>query len=293
MIAVQRGRWREAEQESLRASAILRKQCTGVAWERTSVERNLAFALLHQGRLKELASLVPRLLREARECGDLYAEVALSTSSLVSVLLAADQPERAREESQAAIARWSREGFHLQHLYKLLLDVQIDCYVGDVGGAYRRVVELDPRVRRSMLLRFQLLRIFYLAMRSRVTAACAASAQGEARARMLTSASRDARALMREGLTCATAFGRLTQAIIAWSAGDRERGLEELAAAERGLEEADMMLSVAITRWRRGSLVGGAEGRALIVSAEEAMHAEGIAVPYRLVDAHAPGFLFR
>src|SRR5262245_26840486 len=124
------------------------------------------------------------------------------------------------------------------------------------------MLDAEPRVRRSLILRFQLLRIFYRGTRSRVLAAYAGCEIGSTRARLLAVARREARALEREGLGFATAFGQLTLAIAAWSEGDREGAVHFLEAAERAFEQADLILGAAVTRWRRVEIIGGAEGKA-------------------------------
>jgi hypothetical protein len=41
---------------------------------------------------------------------------------------------------------------------------------------------------------------------------------------------------------------------------------------------------------RRGELLGGEEGRALVVASEAALRAEGVVRPDRIADMLAPGF---
>ncbi len=52
----------------------------------------------------------------------------------------------------------------------------------------------------------------------------------------------------------------------------------------------DMSLLSSIIRRRRGELLGGDTGIALISSAELAMGAQGIVNPARLSEIYAPGF---
>ena len=55
-------------------------------------------SLTHLGEVAELSRRRPILLQEARERGDLYATMNLSTYSFSIVRLAADEPDRARDE---------------------------------------------------------------------------------------------------------------------------------------------------------------------------------------------------
>jgi hypothetical protein len=59
------------------------------------------------------------------------------------------------------------------------------------------------------------------------------------------------------------------------------------SSAEAGV---DMSLLSSIIRRRRGELLGGDTGIALISSAELAMGAQGIVNPARLSEIYAPGF---
>ena len=55
-------------------------------------------------------------------------------------------------------------------------------------------------------------------------------------------------------------------------------------------ENGDMALCVALARHRLGALLGGDEGRALIMQAEQWMASQGIARPDRVLALFAPGF---
>jgi hypothetical protein len=51
-----------------------------------------------------------------------------------------------------------------------------------------------------------------------------------------------------------------------------------------------MMLYAAAARWQRGRILGGEEGRALVVSAERWMTEQGIVNKARMAAMLAPGF---
>ena len=66
------------------------------------------------------------------------------------------------------------------------------------------------------------------------------------------------------------------------------RAVDALEEAERVLDAAHMRLFAASARHRRGELVGGDEGRALVDAATAAFRAEGVRAPDRMIDVFAP-----
>ena len=90
------------------------------------------------------AVIVWKLGEVARERGDLYAAMNLSTYSLSVVRLAADEPDAAREEIRRVIGQWSREGYHVQHNDQVWASVQIDLYQGDGAAAWERITRHWP-----------------------------------------------------------------------------------------------------------------------------------------------------
>ncbi len=107
------------------------------------------------------------MLKEARERDDLYEETNLSLVIRTFLRLAADEPERARSELAEVMAKWSHQGFHVQHMNRLFDDVQIDLYLGDGATAWRRLADEWPALQRSHMLRVQQVRILMLHLRAR------------------------------------------------------------------------------------------------------------------------------
>src|SRR6185369_1771775 len=97
--------------------------------------------------------------------------------------------------------------------------------------------------------------------------AAAAGAAPPRRLELLRAASRDARALGRMRLKVTAAYSASLRSGIAAGRGDRDRARDLLAEAEAGFLALGMMLDVAASRRRRGELLGGDEGRALVASA--------------------------
>src|SRR5262249_11159934 len=153
-----------------------------------------------------------------RERDDVYGETNFILILGTLVRLAADEPDRAREELSRIMGRWSRQGFHLQHLHYLHDQVQIDLYQGDGLSAWRRLTEHRPLVERSHLLRVQMVRIYISWARAR--SALAAAAQVPQPEPFLRAAEHNARAMWREGAGWGPALAQMVRAGAASSRGD-------------------------------------------------------------------------
>jgi hypothetical protein len=81
----------------------------------------------------------------------------------------------------------------------------------------------------------------------------------------------------------------LVRAGVAAHRGDRARAIEHLQSAEAGFTRDGMALHRTICRWRRGSLIGGDTGRALVQESREWMLEQGVKDPDRMNNVHAPG----
>lgn len=258
------GRWTLAQTECDRAASIFRDRCTGVAWELDTTQAFALWGLSHQGDVAELSRRWPILLNEARDRGDLYAVMNLSTYLMSIVRLAADDPDTADRELRQTMAQWSREGYHVQHNDALWAAVQIALYRGD-GPAARALIEQSwPALRRSLLLRVQFIRTSMRFLRARAALAAAValrrSRPAESRS-LLAVARRAARRLDRERMPCPTAYARLIDGALAAIVGDSSRAVPRLTEAIICFEAVDMRLCAAATRRRLGELLGGTRGR--------------------------------
>ena len=92
------GRWPTRSRRATGPRPIFRDRCTGVAWELDTAHAFALWALSPPGRAGRAARRWPVLLNEARERGDLYAAMNLSTYIMSIVRLAADDPDAARDE---------------------------------------------------------------------------------------------------------------------------------------------------------------------------------------------------
>lgn len=287
------GRFRKCFEMEERALPILREHCTGVAWEIDAAEMFALFGLVWLGEWNRVILRVPVILKEAQERGDLFLVTSIRTRFLYGVYLAADDPERARAEQSPAIEAWSQQGFHLQHYWDLLARVETNLYSGDPLAAWNHTAERWPALANSVLLHMQYGRIESRNLRARAALASAALCaesrrQGQAED-FLREAERDARSLEREKMDWANALARLVRAAVAASRGDRPTAVALLTSAERELQAVDVGHYTAACRRRRGELLGGDEGKALVEGADAWMAAQNIRNPGRFAAMLSPG----
>jgi len=282
------GNWKEAHVHCDRACVIFRERCTGVHWERDTASAFGLWALSHMGEIAELGRQGPRLLAEARDRGDRYAVMNLSTYLLSIVRLAADESELARDEVGQAIAHWSRGGYHVQHNDQAWGMAQIELYAGRGGAAWDLITWNWPALSRSLLLHVQFVRVAMWQLRARCALAAAEGCNEPEP--LLRTAAADARRLESEATPWSQAAARLVRAALAWNRGDDVAAADLLTEAAGRFDANTMALCAAAARRRLGVLVGGDRGAALITAADTWMRSQEIRHPGRMTEVYAPGF---
>jgi serine/threonine protein kinase/tetratricopeptide (TPR) repeat protein len=287
MAAYLVGQWRRAAELCEKALEILREGCVGVTWEVASGNNFLTSALVYLGEIRQLSHRVPALLDDAVRRGNLYARTNLRTRMGHYLWLAADEPEASREEINAALSLWTQKGFHLQHYSALFALAETELYVDQGVAALGRVCQMWGPLKRSLLLRVQMIGIEALHMRARCAIA-ACHRQGESK-RVLRMAERDAHTIERTRMAWATPLATLLRAGVASRRGDTERAAGLLAEAVTGCDRAEMALFAAASRRQLGTLTGGAKGRDLVQQAEAWMSEQTIKNPARMSAMLVPG----
>jgi hypothetical protein len=286
------GLWRSGREKCDHAETILRDWCTGVVWFSDTAQYFALECLWYGGVVRELCRRVPMLLENAVARGDLYAATILRVGLPNARWLIADRVDEARRSAADAMAGWSHDGFHQQHLDQLLSESQADLYLGDARVAHERVTAAWPRICRAFIPRVQLARIVTYQLRGRAAlgAAAAAPAASSQRRQLVDGARRDARRIARDHMPWGDPLAALLHAGASWLDGEDARAAAELRAAVQGFDAAGMALYAAAARRRLGELLGGDEGAALIAIATAWMRAEGIVRPERMAAMLAPGF---
>src|SRR5206468_12019143 len=122
------------------------------------------------GEVAKVSRRVPRLLSAAIEQGNLFDARGLRTRMNL-IWLAADDPDRARDEIVQALKAWTHENFHLQHYNSLLALAQIELYTEDPEVAYKQIEGQLKFLEESMLLRIQTVRVELRHLRARTAIA--------------------------------------------------------------------------------------------------------------------------
>jgi hypothetical protein len=285
------GRWREARDHCERAETILRERCTGVDWEILMAQLFGLVSMFFLGEVKSLSQRLRSLLEEAEGRGSLLRTTFLRTGFCSHVAwLAADEPERARQELETGLAGWKRGGrFDYLHLWLRAARTDISLYSGE------RLVKLEgvgsSRAAARALDRFvQVGFVRGLDTRARRQLGAAAQAtDARERGALLRGVEDHARAMMREKTRWADPLALVLRAGSAATRGEARQAVILLESAEAGLAAADMALHVAVARRRRGELLGGDTGRGLVAAADAWMTSQTIRNPERMTDMLAPG----
>ena len=282
------GDWRNAWELSQQADRILREECTGVAWERGTNTRVAIAAALHLGEWSKLSDFAGHLagrLQDAKARGDIHA--IHSMFSGVHVCFLADRPWLARDLVHEAVAALPTTGFFVTHFSAVQARVDLALYNGEAELAWTNVDAHWQSIAESGLLRVQYFAIMAFHFRARAAvAAAAAHADPDTH---LREAHRFARRLERER----AGWGRVRARSSAWASrvlkaiGRRRRTLLERPKPKR--TPAHMSHYVAACRYRRGTLLGGSEGQALIAEALAWAAAQRVVDPPRIFDMLAPG----
>jgi len=280
------GHWKKSAELCERAAEVLRDQCTGVTWELTIAHRFMLSSLMFLGEMVEVSRRVPQMLSAALEQGNLFAATDLRTR-MNPIWLAADDPDRARDEVIAALITWPRKGFHLQHYSSLVALAQIELYTGDAEVAWRHIEGQVKPLEKSMLLRIQGLRIEAMYLRARLALA---SAAGTHRGRRLHIAESLADKIAREQMPWSNPLAMMIHAGLAKRGGNDSRAATLVSQAIEGFEASNMMLYAATARRRLGEIIGGDSGKELTHQADDWMSKQEIKNPVAVANLMAPGF---
>jgi hypothetical protein len=83
-------------------------------------------------------------------------------------------------------------------------------------------------------------------------------------------------------------LAQLVHSALAAAAGDRSIAAARFKTAASQLDDVDMKLFAAVARRRRGEIIGGDEGKALIDQATAWMQTQNIRNPSRMSDMVVP-----
>jgi hypothetical protein len=257
-----RGDFREASELMVRAEVMLREETIGNIWELNTVSIFRLLALRYLGRWGDLRRGFDETLRDATRRGDRYAETTL-TRALNVAWLVGDDPARAKRE--LAACRWSplEGGYHMQHWYELRARMDLALYEGEREAAWDLWSAAEGALKKSFLQRAQTIRTESLWMVGRAAVA---------RGKDSDVAEKAARALDKEGV----GYGKVWAAMLRAGVSRRKELLEDVVKVA---ERHELAMCAAAARMLLGDVHG-----------EEAMAANGVKQPARVVSMLLPGF---
>lgn len=285
------GRWKDAADFTAQAEALLREHCTGTTWE---IDNTFFFRLrtfFWLGDIPSIFNELPVYLKDAQERGDLFAETNLRTRVSYVAELALDEPERAFQDIQDSLSRWSQQKFHIQHYLGLIGLVDTALYQSNWSLAEEIFNRQWPAVNASMLMRIQHLYIESLYARARIALTKSITAHNVKA--LLNEAEQNARLLEKETPLYSQVLALIVRAAVAFQRKDYQRAIKLLLAGEEHAQSSDMKLILAALKYRRGKLLVRTDtdnGQSLIDSAESWMLEQKIKNPARMVTMIAPGF---
>lgn len=291
LAALRLGKWAASIDFFEKAKTIYSEQCVGVAYELHQVHLHQMHAQFVLGQFSDIHRLLPGLIQDAEERGDILAEANLKTSYSMFYYLAQDEPETAQRHVKRALGIWSSTEFHYQHWQALILQGTINQYTGHPEIAWRDLLEQWQALRESRLLSVQLIRIACMEHRARtaITFAkyCSRNSPEWNAAMKVVHASMGA--IRKEK----TNYGNTTyfklKAMESALEGRIQESIDWMVKAEVAYHECNMPLHANVMRWCRG-VQSGSSGRDLVTSSESWMIAHGIVNPERYVRVHSPGF---
>jgi eukaryotic-like serine/threonine-protein kinase len=260
-------------------------RCTGVTWELDTTRTFAMWSLLYRGEFRDLESVWQRHMKDAVERGDLYAQVNFGTFIMSGIRTAADEPERALSELDSIMARWSQNGFHVQHHNALLARMTIFLYSGDSQAAWELVRSKRWDYHRSLIWQIQECRIDVLQFRAR--SALALARDDPRHVELLRSAERDAKRLKRETAAWGRAHGALIEACVARRRSSAS-ATRLFAIAVEQLDAVGLGAVVAAARYRLGEGMPDESGREHRETAVRWLTERGVRNPLRLIDSLAP-----
>jgi len=180
-------------------------------------------------------------------------------------------------EAEGAIKRWSSRGFHLQHWCAMFAQAHAFIYEGDGRRALDLVEAAFKPSKKSFLLRSQTPRVQTHQIRAR-----AALAAARRDPRLFKQIEADTALLEREETAWTDAYAFALRAGVAAVRGDARQAADLFHRAAMVFEFQGMAMHAAGSRRRRGELLGGDEGRALVEAADAWMIGRKIRSPERM-----------
>jgi hypothetical protein len=256
--------------------ALFREHGTGVVWEERTGEVFAIWALAWRGDWGEVARRCDALARAGVATGDQYATMHAAIAVAACGPLASDQPQLARKRIDEVMAGWPRDTYDLPQVRELVGLATIATYEGDGAEAMRLLRVQWKDIERSRMLGLEPVLVTLADLRTRAALLAGELAEAQAWTKAL------------DKVSWATGLAALFRASLAAARGAGDRVVSDLELAERECSRVGLDLHAAAAIDRRGRLIGGDEGAALIARAAELARKKEIRRPERAFAAVAP-----
>jgi serine/threonine protein kinase len=284
--AFQQGEWRRTLERAREAEHICLHKLTGASWALHTARVYQLAALGWMGHFAEARKLIHDLVTDAFSRNDLHTANHTRAGSMLHFELMQDNPDGARKDISECASDLSQRGFTLLHMYALRSRICIELYLGNGAEALRLADELQRRFRKATIKRIALMGTYNLEMQTNA-ALCAApetvpAATAAARAR------KNAAEVRRVGLGWTRALARLWEAAALALEGATAEAAAAYGQAADMFREVDMVLYESAARFRHAERLDGPRGEALRREALEALTAQDIVRPERVIAMVAP-----
>lgn len=294
------GDFREAAVACRNSERILRAQCTGVAWEITTVMAFLLTSLAMLGDLPALRDTAERFTVDAERRGDLFGVAEGYSGECVLAWWSVGSADDAMARAQSAVERqggdadrWPEKTYRRGQLTELMGTVHLQLLSGDPWPAWRMMLAHWDGLKSAMIPSLQFYRSWLRHGRARVALAAAERApkdgerDGWTRALLLADVRQVHKTMAKDKRPFGPPWTALIEGALAHADGNRKHALVSLELAITGFDVAGMALYREAARYRLGDLTGNLARRD---EAEAWLRSQGVPDPRAIVDALVPGF---
>lgn len=270
------------------AEVMLSNECTGVGWLLGTARTSLIHAAKELGRWDLIAQRYPQVLLDARERGDPYLHNHTVLTAAHVYALMQDRPEAGLEAVLKA-NEWAGHSAHAVY-QNWVAQISIRAYEGD-ELAWEYALQSRNELASTGTMRMPA---------NNVAAKCRTALAALAEARRRPQERETLLALARGELhelelihpnssrTVACAF---LKAALSDAQGEGDLAIRDYELAEHSALAVGRMTEADGARARRGQLVGGTEGAALVSDVNQRLRQQGVKHPLRFINAMLPGVL--
>jgi len=279
------GRWPESLAEAEQAEKIFDGERRTAWWELAASRNTVLWCHQMLGHSALLAERSDAWFEDARGRGDRFSLSTIGVFAEPLRRMGEDRPEEALAILEESLALCPPPLLNQRSLAAIGRGY-IQMYLGNGLQAYEAIESHWPELRRSYMLRNDIMRITALEIRMR--GALLAMIQTPTPERFVASAERDMRLLEKESLAYVPPILAKGRACLAAFRGDRETAVRELERSAGLCERLSLQPPANSVRRVLGVFLGNERGAALVREADAFLLASGFRNPARYARMHVP-----